>query len=172
MSDSLWPHGLQHARLPCPSLSPAVYSNSWPLSWWCHPNVLSCVFPISSCPQSFPTSGSFPMSQFFASGGQSVGASASASVLPVNIQNWFPFRLTSLILQSKRLSRVFSCTRVKKHQFFGAQPSLQSNSHIHTWLLENPYLWLDGPLFSKWYLCFLIGCLGLSQLSYQRASVF
>ena len=113
LHDSLQPHGLQHARLPCPSLSLRVYSNSCPLSQWCHPAISSSVTPFSSCLQSFPASGSFPISQFFASGGQSIGASASASVLPVNIQDWFPLRLTGLIsLQSKGLSRVFSNTTV------------------------------------------------------------
>ena len=107
----------------------------------------SSVVPFSSCPQSFPTSGSFPVSQFLTSGGQSIGASASASVLPMNIQNWFPLGLTGLIsLQSKELSRVFSNTTVQKHQFFGPQLSLWSNFHIHTWLLEKPQLWLDGTL--------------------------
>ena len=130
MSNSLWPHGLQHTRLLCPTLSLGVSSNSCPSSRWCHPTISSSVIPFSSCPQSFPASGSFPMSQFFASGGQSIGASASASVLPMNIQGWFPLRLTGLIsLQSKRLSRVLSNTTVQKHQFYGAQPSLWSNSH-------------------------------------------
>ena len=131
ISDSLRPHGLQHARLPCPSLSPGVCPSSCPLSRWCHPTISSCVAPFSFCPQSFPASGSFPMSQLFASGVQSIGA--SASVLPMNIQGWFPLRLTGLIsLQSKGLSRVFSKTTVQKHQFFGAQPSLWSCSHIRT----------------------------------------
>ena len=126
VSDSLWAHGLQHARLPCPSLSPGACSNSWPLSQWCHPAISSSVDP-SSCPQSFPASGSFLMSQFFASGGQSIRASASASVLPMNIQDWFPLGLTGLIsLLSKGLSRVFSSTTIGKHQFFSAQPSLLS----------------------------------------------
>ena len=123
MSDSLWPHRLKHARLPCPSLSPRVCSNSYPLSQWCHQAISSSVTPFSSCLQSFPASGSFPMSRIFASGGQIIGA--SASVLPVNIQGWFPLGLTSLIsLLSKGLSRVFSSTTVQKHQFCGAQPSL------------------------------------------------
>ena len=136
MSDSLQPYGLQHARLPCPSPTPGANSNSCLLSWWCHPTISSSVIPFS-CPQSFPASGSFQMSQLFASGGQSIGASASASVLPVNIQDWFPLGLTGLIsLQSKGLSRVFSNTTVWKHRFFGTQLSLWSNSHIHTWLLE------------------------------------
>ena len=122
MSDSLLPHDLQHARLPCPSPSPRAYSNSCSLSWWCHPTILSSVIPFSSCLQCFRESGSFLMSQLFASGGQSIRASASASVLPMNIQDWFPLRLTGLIsLQSKGFSRVFSKTTVQKHQFFGTQ---------------------------------------------------
>ena len=125
MSDSLWPHGLQHTRLLCPSPTPGAYSNSCPLSWWCHPAISSFVVPFSSCLQSFPASGSFPMSQLFASGGQSTGVSASASVPPVNLQDWFPLGWTGWIsLQSKGLSRVFSNTTVQKHQFFGAQLSL------------------------------------------------
>ena len=136
MSNSLRYHGLQHTRLPCPSLSPGARSNSCPLSQWCHPTISSSITPFSSCPQTFSSSRSFPMNQLFASGGQSTGASASASVLPMNIQDWFPLRLTGLILLSKELSRVFSSATVQKHQFFGSQPSLWSNSHIHTWLLE------------------------------------
>ena len=137
VSDSLWPHGLQHTRLPCPSPTPGAYSNSCPLSRWCHPTILSSVVPFPSCLQSFPASGSLPMSQFFTSGGQSIGVSASSSVLPMNIQDWFPFGLTGLIsLQSKGLSRVFSNTTVQKHQFFSSQLFLWSNSHIHMWLLE------------------------------------
>ena len=121
MSDSLWPHGLQHARLPCPSLSPRVCSNSCPLSRWRHPIISSSVLPFSSCPQSFPASRFFPMSQLFVLVGRSIRASASASVLPVNIWGWFPLGLTGLIsLQSKGLSRVFSNTTVQKHQFFTA----------------------------------------------------
>ena len=124
---------------PCSSPSPGICSNSCPVSQWCHPTILPSVFPFSSCLLSFPASGSFPKSQLLASGGQTTGASASASVLLMNIQGWFPLRLTGLIsLQSKGLSRVFSNTTVQKHQFFGAQPSLRSNSHIHTWLLEKP----------------------------------
>ena len=123
MSNSLQPHGLQLTRLPCPSPAPRAYSNSCPSSWWCHPTILSSVVTFSSCIQSFPASGSFPMSQFFASGGQSIGVSASASVLPVNIQDWFHLGLTGLIsLLSKGLWRVFSNTTVQKHQFFGIQP--------------------------------------------------
>ena len=125
-------------QLPCPSPSPGVSSNSCPLSQWCHPTISSSVALFSSCPQSFPASGSFPVSQLFTSGGQIIGA--SASVLPVNIQDWFPFGSTGLILLSLLvwLSRVFSSTTVLKHQFFGAQPSLWSRSHIHMWLLEKP----------------------------------
>ena len=139
LSDSLQPLGLQHARPPCPSPTHEVYSNSCPLSQWCHPTISSSVIPFSSCPQSFPTSESFPMSQLFTSGDQSTGVSVSASVLPVNTQGWFPLGLTCLIsLQSKELSRVFSNTTVQKHQFFSAQPFLWSNSHNYTRLLEKP----------------------------------
>ena len=136
---TLWPHGLQHTRFPHPSPIPGAYSNSCPLSQWCHPtNSSSVIIPFSSCLQSFPALGSFPMSQFFASGGQSIGASASASVLPMNIHNWFPLGWTGWIsLQSKELSRVFSNTTIQKHQFFSAQISLLSESHIHTWLIKN-----------------------------------
>ena len=139
VSNSLWPHESQHARPPCPSPTPRVYSNSCPLSWWCHPAISSTVIPFSSCPQSLPASGSFPMSQFFTWGGQSIGVSASTSVLPMNTQDLSPLGWTCWIsLQSKGLSRVFSNTTVQKHQFFVAQPSSQSNSHIHTWPLEKP----------------------------------
>ena len=139
LSNSLRPHGLQHARLPCPSQTPRAYWNSCPSSQWCHPTISSSVILFSSCLQSFPASGSFPMSQFFASGGQSIGVSASVSVLPMHIQDWFPLGRTGWIsLQSKGLSRVFSNTTVQKHQFFSTQLSSQSNSHIHTWLLEKP----------------------------------
>ena len=136
MSDSLRPHGLEHSRLLCPSLSPGVYSHSCPLSQWCHPTISSSAV-LFSCPQSFPASGSFQMSQLLASGGQNIGVSASASVLPMNIQGWFPLGWTGWIsLQSKGLSRVFSNTTVQKHQFFGSQLYLESTSHIHTWPLE------------------------------------
>ena len=139
VSDSLWPHGLQHARPPCPLLTPRVYPNSCPLSQWCHPAISSSDIPFSFCPQSFSASGSFEMSQLFTSGGQNIGVSASTSVLPVNTQDWFPLGWTGWIsLQSKGLSRVFSNTTVQKHQFSIVQLSLQSNSHIHTWLLEKP----------------------------------
>ena len=131
MANSLRPHGLQHARPPCPSPTPRVCSNSCPSSRWCHPTISSSVVPFS-CLQSFLASGAFLRSQFFASGGQSIGASASVSVLPMNIQDWFPLGWTGWIsLQSEGLSRVFSNTTVQKHQFFGAQLSSQSNSHIH-----------------------------------------
>ena len=116
VSDSLWPHGLQHARLPCPSPTLRAYSNSCPSSWWCHPTISSFVVPFSFCLQSFPASGSFPMSQLFASGSQSIGDSASASGLPMNIPDWFPLGWTGWIsLQSKGLTRVFSNTTVQKH---------------------------------------------------------
>ena len=122
MSYSLWPPGLQHARRPGPSPTPGTYSNSCPSSWWCHPTISSSVIPFSSCLQSFPASGSFLRSQFFASGGQSIGVSASESVLPMNIQDWFPLGWTGWIsLQSKGLWRFFSNTTVQKHQFFGTQ---------------------------------------------------
>ena len=124
MSDSLQPHGLQHARLSCPSPAPRACTNSCPLSRWCHPTILSSVVPFS-CLQSFRAPGAFPRSQFFTSGGQSIGVSASTSVLQVNIQDWFPLGWTGWIsLQSKGLSRVFSRITVQKHQFFGTQLSL------------------------------------------------
>ena len=138
MSNSLWPHRLQHTRLPCPSPTPIAYSNSYPLSQWCH-SIISCsVIPFSSYLQSFPASGSFQMSKFFASGGESVRVLASASVLPMNIQDWFPLGWTGWIsLLSKGLSRVFSSTTVQKHQFFGTQPSLWSNSQkLQLWLKD------------------------------------
>ena len=150
MSNSLQPHGLQHARFPCASTIPRAYSNSFWSSQWCHPTISSSVNPFSSCLQSFPASWSFPLNQFFTSGGQSIGASASASVLPMNIQDWFLSELTGLIsLQSKGLLRVFSNTTVQNQQFFRAQLSLHSNSHIHTLILEKPKHWLDGPLLAK-----------------------
>ena len=138
VSNSLWPHESQaHTRPPCPSPTPGVYSNSCPANRWCHPAISSSVVPFSSCPQSLLASRSFPMSQLFASGGQSTGVSASTSVLPINTQDWSPLGWTGWIsLQSNGLWRVFSNTIVQKHQFFGAQLSSQSNSHIHTWPLE------------------------------------
>ena len=139
MSDSLRPHESRHARPPCSSQTPGVYSNSCTSSWRCHPAISSSVVPFFSCPQSLPASVSFPMSQLFAWGAQTIGVSASASVLPMNIQDWFPLGRTGWIsLQSKGLSRVVSNTIVQKQQFFGAQLSSQSNSHIHTWPLEKP----------------------------------
>ena len=133
VSDSLRPHESQHARPPCPSATPGVHSNSCPSSQWCHPDISSSVVLFSSCPQSLPASESFPMSQLFTWGGQSIGVSASTSVLPMNIQGWSPLGWTSWIsLQSEGLSRVFSNITVQKHQFFSAQLSSQSNSHIHT----------------------------------------
>jgi len=139
LSDSLRPHEPQHTRPPCPSPTLRVYPNSRPLSQWCHLTISSSVVPFSSCHQSFPTSRSFQMSQLFTSGGQNIGVSASTSVLPMNTQDWSPLGWTGWIsLQSKGLSRVFSNTTVQKHQLFGAQLSSQSNSHIHTWLLEKP----------------------------------
>ena len=137
VSDSFRPHEPQHARPPCPSPAPRVHTNSCPLSRWCHPTISSSVILFSSCLQSFSALGSFPMSWLFASGGQTTGASASTSVLPMNIQEWSPLGWTGWIsLQSKGLSRVFFNTTIQKHQFFSAQPSLWFNSHIHTWLLE------------------------------------
>ena len=141
MSDSLRPHESQHARPPCPSPTPRVYSDSHPSSQWCHPAISSSVVPFSSCLQSFPASGSFPKSQFFASGGQSIGISASASVLPMNMQGWFPLGWTCWIsLQSKGLSRVFSNTTVQKHQFFGTQPFLIVQ-------LSHPYVTTGKTIF-------------------------
>ena len=156
MSNSLRPHRLQHTWPPCPSPTPGVYSNSCPLSWWCHLTISSSV-PFSSCPQSLPASGSFQMSQLFTWGGQGIGVSASTPVLPMNIQDRYPLGWTGWIfLQSKGLWGVFSSTTVPKHQFFAAQLSSQSNSHIHTWLLEKPWLWLNWPLLAKKCPCFLI----------------
>ena len=139
MPDSLWPYGLQHARFPCTSPTLRAYSSSCPSSQWCYPTISFPVIPFSACLQSFPASEFFPMNQFFTSGGQSIGVSASASVLPVNSHNWFPLGVTGwLSLQSKVLSRVFSNSTVQKHQFFGTKTSSQSNSHIHTWPQEKP----------------------------------
>ena len=139
MSNTLRPHELQHTRPPCPSPTPGVHSDSRPLGQWCHPAISSSVVPFSSCPQALPASESFPMSQLFTWGGQSTGVSATASVLPMNTQDWSPSEWTGWIsLQSKELSTVFSNTTVQKHPFFGPQLSSQSNSHIHTWPLEKP----------------------------------
>ena len=139
VSDSLRLHGLQHTRPSGPSPTPRVYSNSCTSIQWCHPTISASVIPFSSCLQSFLASGSFPMSQFFASGGQNIGASTSSSVFPMNIKDWFPLGLTGVIsLQSKGLSRVFSNTTVQKYPFFSTQLSLWSNSYSHTWLLGKP----------------------------------
>ena len=139
MSDSLRPHGSQHARPSCPSPTPRVHSDLRPSSPWCHPAISSLGVPFSSCPQSLPASESFPMSQLFTWGGQGTGVSALASFLPKKSQGWSPSEWTGWIsLQSNRLSRVFSNTTVQKHQFFSTQLSLQSNTHIHTWPLEKP----------------------------------
>ena len=144
MSDSSRPHRLQHARLPCPSPSPRVCSNSYPLSRWCHPTISSSVVPFSSCLQSFPVSGSFLMSQLFTSGGQSIGVSASTSVLPMNTQDWSPLGWTGWIsLQSKGPSRVFSNSTVQKHQFFSTQPSLWSNSHLYMTIRNHSFEYTD-----------------------------
>ena len=139
VSDSLQPHESQHARPPCPSPSPGVHSDSRPSSPWRHPAISSSIVPFSSWPQSLPASESFPVSQLFTWGGQSTGVSALASFLPKKSQDWSPSEWTDWIsLQSKGLSRVFSNIIDQKHQFFGALPSSQSNSHIHTWPLEKP----------------------------------
>ena len=139
VSDSLWPYESQRARPPCPTPTPRVHSSSCPSRRWCHPAISSSVIPFSSGPQSLPASGSFPMSQLFGWGGQSIGVSALASVLPMNTQDWSPLGWTGWIcLQSKGLSRVFSNTTVQKHQLFHAQLSSQSKFHIHTWPLEKP----------------------------------
>ena len=150
MSDSLRPHESQHARPSCPSPTPGIHSDSRPLSRWCHIAISSSVVPFSSCPQTLPASDSFPMSQLFSWGGQRTRISALALFLPKNTQGWSPSEWTGWIsLQSKGLSRVFSNITVQKHQFFGAQLSIWSNSHIHIWLLEKPQLWLYGPLSAK-----------------------
>ena len=139
VSDSLWPHGPQHARLLCPPLSPEVCSNSCPMSQWCYLTISSSATSFPFCPQSFPASGSFPMSQLLASGSQSIRTLVSASVLSMNIQDWFPLWWTGWIsLKSKGLSRVFSSTIIQKHRFFGTQPSLCSSVSIQTWVLEKP----------------------------------
>ena len=140
LSPTLRPSESQHTRPPCPSQIPGVYSKSCPSSRWCHPAISSSVIPFSSCSQPLPASGSFPMSQLFAWGRQSTGVSASASVLPMNTQDWSPLGWTGWIsfVAQVTLSRVFSNTTVQKHQFFGTQLSSQSNSHIHTWPLEKP----------------------------------
>ena len=139
VSNSLWPHESQHARTPCPSPTPGVHRNSCPSSRWCRPPISSSVVPFSSCLQYLLASDSFPMSQLFAWGGQSIGVSALASFLPKNTQDWSPSEWTGwLSLQSKGLSRVFSNTKLQKHQFFGSQLSSQFNFHVYTWPLEKP----------------------------------
>ena len=149
MSDSLWPHGLQQASF-CPSPTAGACSNSCPLSWRFHSIISSSGIPFSSCLQSFQESGFFQISQFFASGGQSIGVSDSESVLPMNLHDWFPLWLTGCISwHSKGLSVFFYNTTIKKHQFFSTQLSLWSNCHIHTWLMEKPLLWLDRTLWAK-----------------------
>ena len=151
VSDSSWPHGPQHTRPPCPLPTPRACSNSGLLSRWCHPIISSSVVPFSSCPQSFPASGSIQMSQLFVSGGQSIGVSASTSVLPINTQDWSPLGWTGWIsLQSKGLFKSLlqhhsSKASILWHSAF----FMVSNSHIHMWLLEKPELWLDGPLLTK-----------------------
>ena len=149
VSDSLQPHESQHARPPCPSPTPGVHSDSHSSSQWCHPAISSSVIPFSSCPQALSASESFPMSQLFTWGGQNIGVSALASFLPKKSQGWSSEWTGWISLQSKGLSRVFSSNTVQKHQFFGAQPSLQSDSHIHTWPQETPLPWLDRPLLAK-----------------------
>ena len=173
MSDSLQPHGLQHFRPPCPSPSPRVCTSSF----YCIGDAIQPSHPlVPSSPSAFNLSqneGLFQWVGCLPSGGQSVGASASASVLPMSIQGRFPLRLTGLIsLLSKGLSGVFSSTTVQKHQFFGTLSSLWSNSHNHMWLLGRPWLWLYRSLSAKWCLWFLIHCLGLSKLSCREAIVF
>ena len=162
VSDSLLPNGLQHTRLPCPSPSPGAYSNSWPLSWWCHPTISSSVIPFSSCLQSFPASGSFPISWLYASHGQSIGASTSALVLLMNFQGWFPLGLTDLmILVSRGLSRVFSNTTVQKHQFVGAVFFMVQLSYPYMTTGKTIAMtrWtFDGKVVSLLLIC----CLGLS----------
>ena len=160
VSDSLRPHELQHTRPPCPSSTPGFHSNSCPTSQWCNPAISSSVIPFPSCPQSLPASESFPISQLFAWGGQSIGVSALASVLPKNTQDWSPLEWTGWIsLQSKGLSRVFSTT-VQKHQFFGAQLFSQSNSHIPTWPYTGKTIALTrrtfvGKVMSLLWICYL-----------------
>ena len=171
MSDSFWPHRLQHARPPCPLPASGVYSNSCPLSWWCHPTISSSIIPFFSHLQSFPASGSFPMSQFFASGGQSIGVSASASVLPMNIQDWFPLGWTGLIsMQFKGLSKDSSPTpqfkSINSSAFFMVQLS-------HPYMTTGKTIALARWTFvGKVMLCFLICCLGWSELFFKGVSVF
>ena len=163
MSNSLQPHRLQHARFPWHSLSLRVCSNVCPLSWWCYLTTVSSATLFSLYLQLFPASGPFSMSPFLTSGSQSIRASASASIVPMSIQGWFLIGFTGLISTlPKGLSKVFSNTTVQKQRVFSTKPSFWSNSHIHTRLLEKPYLWPYGPLSAKWCLCFLICYPGLS----------
>ena len=157
-------HGPQHSRLPCFSISPRVWSNSCPLSWWCQQTISSSVAPLTSCPEFSPASGSFPMSWLFASNGWGIGASASASVLPINIQGRFPLGLTGLnSLLSKRISRVFSSTTIQKHQFFGTRPFLWSK-HSHSYMTTGKTMALTIRTFDgkREVSALLIYCLGLS----------
>ena len=155
VSDSLWPHGLQHTRPPCPLPSPEICSSSCPLHRWCHPAISSSDALFSFCLQSFPASGTSPMSQLLTSDDENTGASGSASVLPTRIQDWFPLNLTGLIsLLSKELSGVFSSTTVWRYQFFGVLPSLWSSSHNCTWPLGKPLPWWYGPMLDEWCLTF------------------
>ena len=173
VSNSLWPHGLQHAKSSTISQNLLKFMSMHSCPSVSYLTISSFAAPFSFCLQSLPASMSIPMSQLFVSVCQSTGASASALVLPTNIQCWFPLGLTYLIsLLSKGLSRVFSSTTIQKHQFFGVQPSLWSNSHLHTWPLEKSWLSLYGPLSAKWCLCFLIHRLGLPQLFFQGTSIF
>ena len=162
MFNSLWLYGPQHARLPCPSLSPGVCSDSCPLNQWCYPTVSPSAALFSSCLQSSLASESFPVSWLFASGGQSIRALASESVPPMNIQGWFPLGLTDLV--SLRVLWTLKSSPAPQFESVNssAHPSSWSSSHIHTWLLEKPQLWLYRPLLAKWWLCFWICCLGLS----------
>ena len=155
VSNSLRPQGLQHARPPCPLPTSGVHSNSCPLSWWCYPTISSSFVPFSSCLQSFPASGSFPVSQFSTLDGQNIGASASASVLPMNIQDWFLLGFTGWVsLQPKGLSRVFSSTTIQNHQFFW---------HSAFFMVQLPHWQLEKQAFTIWtFVCFVICCLGLS----------
>ena len=174
MFDSLQPHVLQHTRLPCPSPTPRAYSNSYPPHWWCHQNISSSVVPFSFHLQSLPASGSFPMSRYFTSGGQSIGVSASASVLPMNIHDWFPFWWTGWIsLQSKGLTRVFSNTTVQKHQFFSTQLSQLSHLYMTTgktivltrWTFVGKVMSLLFNMLSRLFTAFLSRSLLLLLLS-------
>ena len=173
MSNSLQPHGLQHTRLPCPSLSPGVCSNSCTLNWWCPLTLSYSATLFSFCLYSFTTLGSLPMSWFFVSVCQSIAASASASVLSMNIHDWFPLGWTGWIsLQSKKLSRVFSSTTVWKHQFFSTQSSLWSNSHICTWLLENTVFLTRQTFVDKLMALLFNTHLGWSQLSSKERLLY